>query len=330
MRSGDPGGVTEAGGPLDGQGPLLTVVGLTDVRSVKTVLWPAFQQATGERAELTYRQEVDMPRLLGEVSGARAEERPDVVIVTNPMLFEQAGLLDRADGLADPRVPAAWTDQLGRWAPLYVQPIVVVYNAHYRLPPAGWSELLEPGWRSRLVFEEPARMLTSGPALAELHSVFGEATWQGFIGGLAAQDPLMVPDNERAVLEVASGAHWAGLANWNVAKRVRIGSPVRHVFLDPTPCVPGFGAVVKGSSAAELGRRFLRWLASDDGQAAYARTGRIPALPDADPALTTTSVVPTGIGRVLGSADWLHNPGHWSAAFGAAFPNARTSAGKLR
>ncbi len=313
-----------------GEGRSLSAAGLTDARSVEAVLWRGFQDHLGERVTLRYRQEVDMPRLLRDVAAAPPADRPDVVIVTNPMTFEQAGLLDATDGLADPRVPAAWTDAQGRWAPLYVQPVVLVYNSHYRRPPSSWADLLDEGWRSRLVFEEPARMLTSGPALAELQSVLGEADWRMFIDGLAAQDPLMVPDNERSVLEVASGSHWAGLANWNVARRVRIGSPVRHAFLDPTPCVPGFGAVVAGSGEADLARTFLRWLAGDDGQRAYARTGRIPAVPDLDPALTTASVVPAGVDRVMGSVDWLHDPAPWVEAFGAAFPDARTSAGKLR
>jgi ABC-type Fe3+ transport system substrate-binding protein len=309
----------------------LVAVGLTDVRSVRTIIWPAFQADVGGAPELDYRQEVDMTRLLAEVAAAPPDDRPDVLIVTDPVAFDDAGLLDPTDGLADPRLPRAWTDPGGRWAPLYVQPVVFVYNAHYQRPPVRWSELLEPGWRARLVFEDPARMLTTGPALAELSSSLGMPAWRTFLAALATQEPLIVGDNERSVLEVATGARWGGFSNWNVARRVRRGSPVHHVYLDPTACIPGFGVRVRGGREPDLGRRYLTWLASAGGQRAYGLTGRIPAAPGPDAPTTLDTVLPPGIGRLTGSVDWLRGRAAWVSSFREAFGAVgELSAGKLR
>ena len=170
-------------------------------------------------------------------------------------------------------------------------------------------------------------MLTSGPALAELSSAMEPDAWSAYVAGLAGRRPLLAADNERSVLEVATGSRWVGLANWNVAKRVRVGSPVRHTFLDPTPCVPGFGALASGAARADLGATFLRWLAADAGQRAYADTGRVPARLDLDVPTALRRVLPSGITALTGSVGWVADPEPWASRFhelfGSLAPSAR-------
>jgi ABC-type Fe3+ transport system substrate-binding protein len=143
---------------------------------------------------------------------------------------------------------------------------------------------------------------------------------------------MLVADNERAVLEVSTGARWTGLSNWNVARRVRPGSPVRHTYLSPTPCIPGFGLLVRGAPGASLARLFLTWLTSDSGQRAYARTGRIPAQPNVDAALSLAAILPRGVEPVYGTADWLTDPEPWADRYRELLPAQREVAreGKLR
>ena len=125
--------------------------------------------------------------------------------------------------------------------------------------------------------------------------------------------------------------HGWGWPNWNVARRVRPGSPVRHVFLDPTPLVPAFAVVVAGSEPTELARVFVTWLGSDEGQAAVARTGRIPAASVGTDRQVRSDVIPAGIGIAAGGADWISDPDRWIAMFRSAFPSASADlAGKQR
>jgi ABC-type Fe3+ transport system substrate-binding protein len=188
---------------------------------------------------------------------------------------------------------------------------VAIHNAHYGPPPATWSDLASERFRDRLVFEAPWEMVTTGPAVAELAGAMPESVWQRLIEGMTAGNPLIVGDNERSVTEVATGGRWAGLSNWNVARRVRQGSPVRHGFLDPTPCVPGFGAVVEGAPGQELAHRFLGWLAGEAGQRAYAATGRIPAWLDLDVPTSLDRVIPAGTARLHGG-DWVSHTHSWA------------------
>ncbi len=301
--------------------PALKVRGLTDPRSVTDVLWRAFRSDVAPWAELDYAQDVVGPRLLGVVRAAAPDDRPGVLFVSNPALFDEAGLVDPIEPPDEP-FPAGWADPAGRWVPLYVQPVVCIFNALRVLPPRAWSDLAGEQLRDRLTFEEPWRMLATGPALAELHSVLGETGWQAYLEALHAQRPLLVVDNERAVLEVSTGARWVGLSNWNVARRVRRDSPVRHAFLDPTPCVPGFGVLVRDAPGAALGRLFLAWLSSASGQRTYAETGRIPALPDVDAVLSLGAVLPRGVAPLFGSVDWLASPAAWSDRFRTLLPAA--------
>lgn len=309
MTGADPSGATR-----------LVARGLTDVRSFREVIWPAFRQHDPTATELDYRQDVDVTRLRREVGQVPPGERPDALILADPLLFARDGLLSPLEATTpDPGVPA-WQDPSRRWATVYVQPIVATYNALYRRPPRSWLELADEAWHDRLVVEAPVRMLTTGPAFAELRGSMGEPAWSAWLARLAKAGMHQVGDNERAILEVATGSRWGGLANWNVARRVRPGSPVRHVFLDPTPIVPAFAAVVAGGRSPALGHRFVTWLASADGQAAVARTGRIPALGLEEPSSPSRTVIPASIGRLAGTADWVTEPDHWIEAFARIFP----------
>jgi ABC-type Fe3+ transport system substrate-binding protein len=308
----------------------LVARGLTDVRSVREILWPAFVAETGP-AELDYRQDVDMWRLRAAVGGAAPGDRPDVLIVADPVLFSRDGLLVGAEAAsAVPRLPA-WVDADGRWTSIYVQPIVAIHNALYTRPPRAWTELADERYDGRVVVEAPERMLTTGPAFAELREPLGEAAWTDWLATLGRRSVRQVADNERAVLHVATGSSWLGLANWNVARRVRPGSPVRHVFLDPTPLVPAFAVVVASGRATDVARRFVTWLGSDDGQAAVGRTGRIPAASVGADRQVRSDVIPDGIGIAAGNADWISDPDRWIATFRSSFPGASAElSGKQR
>jgi ABC-type Fe3+ transport system substrate-binding protein len=308
----------------------LVVRGVTDPTSMREILWGRFRRDVAPWAELDYEQDVVGVRLLAAVKATPAAERPAVLFASNPALFDEAGLTQPVDPPAEP-FPPGWMDPAGRWVPLYVQPVVGIYNHYATLPPRSWADLAADRFRDRLTFEEPWRMLATGPALAELQSVMGEGPWGDWLAALDAQRPWLVVDNERAVLEVGTGARWVGLSNWNVAKRVRRDSPVRHVFFDPTPCVPGFGMLSRDNPGEPLGRLFLAWLSSPDGQRGYAATGRIPALASVDAKPSLKAVLPPGVRPLFGSVGWLSDPGDWSARFRAAFPTAGpTPEGKMR
>jgi ABC-type Fe3+ transport system substrate-binding protein len=304
---------------------------LTDIRSFREILWPSFREEYPRAPEVDYRQDVDMGRLRRELTGGGTGVEPDVLILSDPLPFARDGLLEGLDDLGpDPR-PSAWQDEMGRFVAIYVQPIVATYNSLYRRPPRSWNDLATEDWRGRLVFEAPEQMLTTGPAFAELRGSMGENAWKDWLSSLASLGVNQVADNERAVLEVATGVRWGGLANWNVARRVRPGSPVRHVFLDPTPLIPAFAAVKSGGRSPELARRFVRWFASANGQAAVARTGRIPAIGIESPTSLSAGVIPPSIGRVAGMADWVKNRDIWVETFVSIFPSVDSlRAGKFR
>jgi ABC-type Fe3+ transport system substrate-binding protein len=298
--------------------PGLVAVGTTDVRSITSVVWPAFQRDHPDAPGIDYRQDLSLQRVRDAIRGPDPSAAPDVVLVSDPALLAGDGLLAEVDVETD-GMPAGWTDPARRWVPLYVQPVVAIWNAYRGTAPRTWQDLASPVAAGRLVFEEPWRMLTSGPALAELSAVLAADAWDALVGGMAANAPELVADNERSVLEVAIGSRWVGLSNWNVARRVRPGSPVRYTFLDRTPCVPGFGAVVSGARHADLAARFVHWLSTDAGQRAYAATGRIPSRIGLDVPTRLDRVLPTGVQPLLGGVPWASNPEPWIERFRERF-----------
>jgi ABC-type Fe3+ transport system substrate-binding protein len=311
--------------------PRLVARGLTDPGSMARVIWPAFRDDVAPWAGLDYEQDVSAARLLSTIAASPPDRRPAVAIVSNPALFDRAGLAEPFEIVETGAFPHGWLDPERRWLPIYVQPIVAIYNAHRAFPPRDWSSLASSVPAGRLVLDDPARMLTSGPALAELSSALSDRDWRSLVDSIAAHAASLVGDNERAVLEVSTGSRWVGLANWNVARRIRQGSPVRHVFLRPTPCVPGFGVLVHGAPSAALGRLFLAWLSSRHGQHAYAASGRIPARPDVDTRPSLHSVLPADVEPLYGSVPWLTESDAWATRFQELIPADRQLAreGKL-
>lgn len=309
----------------------LTGVGLTDAHSMREVIWAAFRSEIAPRAELTYQQEVSGDRLLGRLTQAHGES-PDILIVANPARLVASGMVQSHEQPYRDRYPTGWIDSAGTWSPIYVQPVVAIYNQyHVTLPPAEWADLADPDRVGKLVLEEPWAMLTSGPALAELSSVFGPESWGELIHRMGAGAPLIVADNERSAIEVATGSRHTGLCNWNVAIRLRATSPVRHVLLNPTPCIPGFAVLPTGGPSPNLARLFLAWLGSPGGQRAYAATGRIPAMPGVGAPISLSTVLPVGVEPLFGTVDWLGQPDRWVKTYRECFraPQGPPRRGKL-
>ncbi len=301
----------------------LVATGVTDQGSIDDVIWPAFQRDVAPSAAIDYVQEVAGSTVQAHVRDLPPGRRPDVVILMSPQGFVATGLADRSEAAVRDRYPAPWMSASdGVLWPLYMEPIVAIYNTHYARPPTRWSDLEAPKWQDRMVFEEPWRMLTTGPALAELSSALDTETWGSLVTGLAASRPLLVGDNERAVLEVASGARWIGLSNLRFARRIRAGSPVRHVFLDPTPCVPVFGVLVRGARNPELGRQFVEWLASEGGQTAFAAAGRVACLP-AVGLPTFATLAGEGVRPLFGTVDWVTDPSPWAERYRSVFTRSQ-------
>jgi ABC-type Fe3+ transport system substrate-binding protein len=291
----------------------LRAVGLTDEYSMNSIIWPAFQHHIGSNAPLMYRQEVVSSRLLEGMQGGQPQAAGvDVLVVANPIAFVSSGLCEAYDQPYVDLYPASWTDDSRHWSCVYVQPVVIVYNALRATPPPGsWQDLADPRWEDRVILEDPVQMVSTGPAFAELQSVLGKAGLSQFMAGLAALRPRIVDDAELAVLSVATGSKWVGMTIWNVIRRARPNSPVRYTFAEPTPCVPGFALLSSTAQNPALARQFLTWLTSPEGQLAYSATGRVPALPTADTPLALNRVLPRGVTPVFGTVDWLSTSAAW-------------------
>ena len=296
----------------------LVAIGVTDRASIDDVIWPAFQRDVAPSAEIDYVQDVAGSRVLAHVRDLPPGKRPDVVVLLNPHGFVEAEMADLSDSSLRHRYPVSWTASNSLLWPMYMEPIVAIYNAHYAIAPGRWSDLAAAEWRDRMVFEEPWTMYTTGPALAELSSALDPDAWDSLVKGLADTRPLLVGDNERSVLEVATGSRWVGLSNLRFARRIRSESPVRHVFLDPSPCIPAFGLLVRGARNPELGRLFLEWLTSENGQLAFAAAGRVACLPDVGiPAFA--KLAGPRIRPLFGTVDWVTDPSPWADRYRSTF-----------
>jgi len=296
----------------------LVALGVTDAASIADIIWPAFQRAVASSVEIDYAQETAASRALARVRDEGSDNRPDVVFLLNPESFLGAGFAEPAEPPIADRYPAAWAGESGNLWPLYMEPTVAIYNAYYTTAPAAWRDLatVAPG---RLVFEAPWVMSTTGPALAELSGALDPETWQALLRGLVGGHPRLVSDNERAVLGVGTGTSWMGLSNLRFARRVRAESPVRHVFLDPVPCVPAFGVLVHGARNRRLARTFLEWLTSEDGQSAFAAAGRVPCLPSLGIPAFSRLTGNRDVRPLFGTVPWVTGASTWAERFRSMF-----------
>lgn len=159
----------------------------------------------------------------------------------------------------------------GDWTPFSLVPMVLVYNTKLVRQnfPTGWGDLLDPGWRGRIAFADPAASGSSYSALCTFLQVCGgddtQQTLTAFYRNLGGQ---IIPDSSEVIDAVADGSCYIGVTlEENARKAVADGLDIAIVYPSEGTCVlPDGAAVVRGCAHEDNARAFLDFLLLSETQ----------------------------------------------------------------
>ena len=183
------------------------------------------------------------------------------------------------------KVPADWhgmkvKDKEGMWTCFAPWIVTNLYNEKVlkklRLPPPKtWHDLLDPIYRGNVVHTLPYASGTMHETVEILMQAFGEKEAWKYLRLLAAQLARFSTGSTDTTQLVARGEVPIGIAQpqMNAMAARKDGFPVRDLLPEKTILVPEAVALLKGAPNEKVGKIFLDWLYSDDGQK-YVLEGR--------------------------------------------------------
>lgn len=189
-------------------------------------------------------------------------------------------------------VPAEWKgmkvkDPEGTWACFSPWIVTNLYNEKVlkalRLPPPKtWKDLVDPIYRGNIVQTLPYASGTQHEAV-EIHlQGFGEKDGWAYNRLLAAQLSRFSTGSTDTTQLVARGEVPIGIAQpqMNAMTARKDGYPVRDLLPDKTILVPESVALLKNAPNEKVGKIFLDWLFSTEGQKYVLEGGYFPARTD--------------------------------------------------
>jgi iron(III) transport system substrate-binding protein len=176
------------------------------------------------------------------------------------------------------KVPADWhgmkvKDKGDLWTCFAPWIVTNLYNEKVlkklRLPPPKtWHDLLNPIYRGNVVHTLPYASGTMHETVEILMQAFGEQEAWKYLRLLAAQLARFSTGSTDTTQLVARGEVPIGIAQpqMNAMAARKDGFPVRDLLPEKTILVPEAVALLKGAPNEKVGKIFLDWLYSDDGQ----------------------------------------------------------------
>lgn len=190
------------------------------------------------------------------------------------------------------RVPAKWhgmkvKDEDDYWTCFAPWIVTNLYNQKVlkklRLPPPKtWNDLLNPIYRGNIVHTLPYASGTMHETAEIILQTFGEKEGWKYLRLLAAQLARFSTGSTDTTHITSRGEVPIGIAQpqMNAMVARRDGYPVRDLLPDKTILVPEAVALLKGAPNEKVGKIFLDWLFSMDGQKYVLEGGYFAARDD--------------------------------------------------
>jgi iron(III) transport system substrate-binding protein len=190
------------------------------------------------------------------------------------------------------KVPAEWhgmkvKDADGLWTCFAPWIVTNLYNEaiskRLRLqPPKTWMDLVDPVYRGSVVSTLPYASGTMHETVEIILQTYGEKEGWGYLRLLAAQLARFSTSSTDTTQLVARGEIPIGIAQpqMNAMVARRDGYPVSDLLPDKTILVPEAVALLKNAPNAEVGKIFLDWLFSMEGQKYVLEGGYFAARTD--------------------------------------------------
>jgi len=190
------------------------------------------------------------------------------------------------------KVPAEWhgmkvKDKNGYWACFAPWIVTNLYNEKVlkklRLPPPKtWKDLINPIYRGNIVYTLPYASGTMHETAEIILQAYGEKEGWAYLRALAAQLARFSTGSTDTTHITSRGEIPIGIAQpqMNAMVARRDGYPVRDLLPDKTILVPEAVALLKNAPNEKVGKIFLDWLFSMEGQKYVLEGGYFAARTD--------------------------------------------------
>ncbi len=247
-----------------------------------------YKQTYGKDVDITFVRPGGWPVCLDKVRAWKGKPDADIFLGAGAPAHEvllKEGLIVPYKPKNWDKVPADWhgmkvKDKGGMWTCFAPWIVTNLYNEKVlkklRLPPPKtWHDLLDPIYRGNVVHTLPYASGTMHETIEILMQAFGEKEAWKYLRLLAAQLARFSTGSTDTTQLVARGEVPIGIAQpqMNAMAARKDGFPVRDLLPEKTILVPEAVALLKGAPNEKVGKIFLDWLYSDDGQK-YVLEGR--------------------------------------------------------
>ena len=265
-------------------GPVYTELAESLTRGFKDY----YQKTYGKEVDITFVNPGGWPVCLDKVRLWGGKPDADIFLGAGAPAHELA----KKEGLIVPYRPKDWDKIPAEWGGMKVKdaefywtcfaPWIVtnLYNEKVlkklRLPPPKtWNDLLDPIYRGNIVHTLPYASGTMHETVEILIQAFGEKEAWKYLRLLAAQLARFSTGSTDTTQLTGRGEIPIGIAQpqMNAMAARKDGYPVRDLLPEKTILVPEAVALLKGAPHEAIGKIFLDWLFSMEGQK-YVLEGR--------------------------------------------------------
>ena len=247
-----------------------------------------YQKTYGKEVEITFVRPGGWPVCVDKVRAWGGQPDADIFLGAGAPAHEvlkQEGLIVPYRPKDWDKVPADWhgmkvKDAEDYWTCFAPWIVTNLYNEKVlkRLqlpPPKTWQDLLNPIYRGNIVHTLPYASGTMHETIEILLQAFGEETAWKYLRLLAAQLGRFSTGSTDTTQLVARGEVPMGVAQpqMNAMAARKDGFPVKDLLPEKTILVPEAVALLKGAPNEAVGKIFLDWLFSMEGQK-YVLEGR--------------------------------------------------------
>jgi len=240
-----------------------------------------YKETYGKDVDITFVRPGGWPVCLDKVRAWDGKPDADIFLGAGAPAHEvlkKEGLIVPYKAKGTDKVPAEWhgmkvKDKGDLWTAFAPWIVTNLYNEKVlkklRLPPPKtWNDLLNPIYRGNIVHTLPYASGTMHEAVEILLQGFGEEEGWKYLRLLAANLARFSTGSTDTTQLVARGEVPIGMAQpqMNAMAARKDGFPIRDLLPEMTILVPEAVALLKGAPNEAVGKIFLDWLFSMDGQ----------------------------------------------------------------
>jgi ABC-type Fe3+ transport system substrate-binding protein len=222
-----------------------------------------------------------------------------------------------ADGIGP-----AWVVTNNAIVHMIYNPTVLAAN---NLPvPKNWSDLANPIYNGKLVFQSATSLSITTAEFYYLYTVMGNSSgqWTNLMKGIAANHPTITATAGAAETAVVSGQAAIGIDTFDgyvTTIKATPTAPLKLADIQPMVYTPGVVAITAGAPHPAMAKLAEAWFISVSGQTGVYRTNHVPYTASIGSGLTAFLPSDYRLTNAYANTALFQNTGAWSDTFKAIY-----------